>query len=533
MATGTTNQSLDTRFVYQIGQDYFWIEVWLYNFLDNYPPIQIPFFFINQIAIEETLNDWNVKGYIVLENDYEILERGAPAYVGKSSNTGNTGAYKAPYLFRTDGRNRISIKIFPYKNQQNDVSETLPLSEWQMNFNFIIYDVQDLSLNEPGKKLRAYYFKDEKHQILQERNIEWSTSSSAPVGAKDEDRTMFGAQAIKSIISTASKINGKPLKVGYTSKGSISKPDIDLDVFNDKAWAPDPTDPGAKIFYTSPGTSCVLQDLNYLINQTKSSDNSPVLLQYARNEYDQGWKLIPLSMFFKLSQKNQVERLVINDGVDSTNFPPSIPRADTSVTSAIRNFTSGTASMILNYHYSPMVATDDNLLCNSPLFNYDFKNGKYNAYFEKNSVTNLLNSASKMVQNGLFNFSQANQNGQIQLNINPTKASGIMTKNYFLPQQFFLKDYPLMNMLKDLVFLAGAVYFQVPGLTIRSPGKFVYIDKLGAGDKNGFDDRFLGQWMITKVTHFFTKGSYINDVVATKIDSYSKLFPDPKNDKSY
>lgn len=532
MATNTAKQA-DSRFVYQIGQDYFWIELWLYNFLSHYPPVQIPFFFVNQLVIEEILADWNVTGYLVLENDYEMLERGAPAYVSDKGISNGSDGYRAPFLFRTDGRNRLSVKIYPYKASEDDVADVLPASHWQMSYDFIIYDIQDISVNEPGKKLRAYYFKDERHQIFQERNIEWSTAKNAAPGSKDSDRTMFGNDAIKDLIHTAAAQNGSRLKIGYSSKSTIDKPDIPLDNFNSNAWASNPSDPDAKLFYTSPGHHNILQDLDYLLSHTKSSDNSPVLLEFGRSEYDKQWGLIPLSVYFKNSQKNQVEKLIINDGVDPSNAPPAIPRADSTNTSAIHNFTSGTASIITNYHYSPMVTTDDNLLCNSPLFNYNFAKDTYNVFFEKNKVTNVLSSVSKMVQNGLFNFSSKNKNGQLVMNVNKTKQTGLMNKNYFSPQSFFLKDFPLMNMIKDLVFLSGSLYFQTLGLTIRTPGKFVFVDRLASGDLNGFDDKFLGQWLMIKVTHIFTKAQYMNDVVATKIDAYNKIFPDIKKDTSY
>jgi hypothetical protein len=532
MATIPSSQNNDSRFVVQIGQDHFWIEVWMYNFLSNYPPIQIPFFFINQLVIEETLADWNIKGFIVLENDYEILERGSPNYVGDSSSVKDSPTYKAPYLFRTDGRNKLNIRIHPYRASKDDISDILPMSHWEMNYDLVVYDVQDLSVKEAGKKKRAFYFKDERHQIFSERNIEWSTSMRSPIGSKDADRTMFGNDAVKDVINTAGTLTGTPVKVGFTSKGSIDKPDLLINNIDNNLWAASPNDPNAKIFYTSPSNHSVLDDLNYLLRQTKAADGSPVILETGRTQDDKNWKLISLAQIFKGSQKNQIERLIINDGVDPTNFPPSLQRADGTKSSAIRNFTSGTASIIKDYQYSPMVSTDDSLICNSPLFNYNFAENKYNVYFEKNTISNVLDSASKMVQNGLFNFS-SNSNGQLQLNVNKTKQLGIMTKNYFTPKNFFLKDYPLMNMLKDFVFLSGSIYFRVNGLTIRTPGKFVYIDKLAAGDKNGFDDRFLGQWLLTKVTHFFSKGGYINDVIATKVDSYSKIFPDSKGDKSY
>jgi hypothetical protein len=527
------NISIPSRFVYQIGQDMFWVEVWMYNFLSNYPPIQIPFFFINQLVIQETLIDWNVRGYLILENDYETFERGAGSYVSSSNGTNNSTQIKAPFLFRTDGRNKISVKIYPYTETENNIGDNLDPAWWQMCFDFVIYDIQDTPGQDPTKKLKTLYFKDERHQVFSERNIEWSTSINAKIGAKDSERTMYGNDALQSLINQACIIGGdskKTLNIGYDKDASIDKPNIPLNVFDTKQWAAAPGDPSSKIFYTSPAHHNVLNDIEYLLTNSKASDGSPVILEFGRWEGDKSWKLIPLSFYFKNSQQNQIERLLIDDGMDFTNSPPAIPRAEFTTSSAIHNFTSGIASTISNYHYVPMVPMDDQLICNSPLFNYDFSKSLYNIYFNKNKISEVLNSTAKMAQNGLFNFKQ-NQSNQILLNVNKTKSSGLMTRNFYTPQSFFLQDYPQLKMIKDLVFLGGGIYFQVPGLTFRTPGKFIFIDRMAAGDKNAFDDKFLGQWMLTKVTHSFTKNGYINDVMATKIDAFSKIYPD--QDTSY
>jgi hypothetical protein len=64
----------------------------------------------------------------------------------------------------------------------------------------------------------------------------------------------------------------------------------------------------------------------------------------------------------------------------------------------------------------------------------------------------------------------------------------------------------------------------VNGLTIRTPGQFIFIDSASSGPNNPFDDRFLGQWLILKVVHLFTKDSYITEVLATKVDTFSKIW---------
>jgi len=81
-----------------------------------------------------------------------------------------------------------------------------------------------------------------------------------------------------------------------------------------------------------------------------------------------------------------------------------------------------------------------------------------------------------------------------------------------------------MQMLFDSIFLNQSISFQCLGLTLRTPGKFIFIDRLGAGEKNAFDDRFLGQWLITHVSHLFTQETYVTEVVGNKIDSFSPIF---------
>jgi hypothetical protein len=179
-----------------------------------------------------------------------------------------------------------------------------------------------------------------------------------------------------------------------------------------------------------------------------------------------------------------------------------------------------------------MVALDDERLINAPLFNFNHSTGEYNIHFKNNTITDVLANTKKTAAQGLYNFTASPQKSeQILLNINKTKSSGIATRNVFVPQNFYPKNLTGMNMFKDLIFLGESVYFQVAGLTFRTPGKIIYIDRPSASEKNPFDDRFLGQWIITRITHFFTKTGYINDVVASKIDAFSAIYG--KTDNAY
>jgi hypothetical protein len=131
---------------------------------------------------------------------------------------------------------------------------------------------------------------------------------------------------------------------------------------------------------------------------------------------------------------------------------------------------------------------------------------------------------------GLYNFQSSN--GQILLNLNKTKSSGQMTVHkHALNGPYSCQQSPLNQMILDAIFLNQSVSFQAPGLTLRAPGKFIFIDRVASGDKNAFDDRFLGQWMMTNVTHEFSQSNYVTEVIANKIDSFSSILPE--NEQKY
>jgi len=525
------------RFINQIGADYFWVEVWMYNMLPNYQPWPVPCMFIDQLSIEETLYDWSTEGYIVIENWGEAIERGASAFSSAAGSDGKKSLdIKAPYVMRSDGRNLISIKIYPYTQEEPTSNQVEKLDPWSMSFDFVIYDIQDIT-DDPAKKMRAYYFKDVKKQVLEERRVEWSTGMDSSQGGTDFEKAMTGPAALKSLLEAAGKMGSESaqLCVTYDEQGSIDKPNIPLSKIDTNNWDTGAPKNESAIYYTSPGNTNVIDDMQYIVNNSKSADNCPLILDYGRTIKTKAWQFVSLSSFIKDSEKNQIEKLLLEEGGNS-NSPPHIERSyfTTGSDNPLKNFTSPLASIIKNYQHSPMIALDEHRMVNAPVFNYDHSTGTYNIHFKDNTLKEVLEKTKKVAAMGLYNFKDSPDKSQdkILMNINKTKASGAATRNVFLPQRFYLKDHTGLNMLKDLIFLGESIAFQVPGLTFRAPGKIIYIDRPSAGgDQNPFDDRFLGQWIITKITHFFTKGGYINDIVASKIDAFSAIYG--KTDNAY
>jgi hypothetical protein len=518
--TNSTNSvnNIDPRFIVQIRDQKFYVEVWIYNQNSKFKPIGIPFKFIEQLVLEESLENWYSNGYLILANDFEVFERGS------------YDSFPSPYFFRSDGRNKISLKIYPIID--NPKVNPLTPEYWNMNYDFVIYDIEDLPTGSSQSKLRKFYFHDERYQIFLERNIEWSTSKNdyqlCPDNSSDDVKSLNVSLAIKSIISTAASNDSNPsspvIKIGNTDGPSkLDDPNIPLNLFDEENW--DKGFAGDKVLYTAPANSCVLDDINYVYKYAKSQDGSSLFLRFDR--YTRKWSLVSLKDTLNKAEKNQIERLIIQDNLNIANQKPYIPRApydqNGGDSSDIKNFQSNIASRITDYRLAPMVAFDEINLTNTPIHNFNFSKGSFEVHHKSNTSKYLLDSIKTIANDSLYSFKQ--KSGQLLYQINQTKKTGLNTKNTFIPRSVFPKDSAYLRMSKDFLFLSQAIHFTVPGLTFRTPGKFVFIDKdYSNGEQNVFDDRFLGQWILTKVIHNFTKTMYTNEIIANKIDIFNKWF---------
>jgi hypothetical protein len=263
-------------------------EVWLYNQIDGQEPFQVPFIFIESVTIEESILDWNVKGSITFNNEFEQFDKALPE------------TKKPPMIFRTDGRNRVNIKICPvvdlegefafsgYSSSRVSTEDAEFRKKWEMNYDFVIYDVEDLEVPNSRDKKRKYYLYDERYQIFSERNIEWSTAvegriaqyegSGASAGASGKEQCCRANYALRSLIKTGG-INpdtNDQIKVGG---GTIDKPEYPIDIYP-ASWE-DGTDDN-DIFYTSPAYASVMDDIRYVLKYCGTKEKGPAFLGLTR-----------------------------------------------------------------------------------------------------------------------------------------------------------------------------------------------------------------------------------------------------------
>jgi hypothetical protein len=518
--------------VQQIGQQEYYFEVVMYNDIPGEKPFYVPFLMIDSLEINESLHTWITKGQITLNTQFESISRGNPNKANSGVDKSNiTEIIKAPYIERTDGRNRVNIKIYP--NKDDKFSEK-PRKNWEINYDFIVTDIIDIDVDNVQNKKRMYKLIDERYQILLEKNLEWSTAIIAsnkigntkkPYQLKDSEASLIPNDVLKEFLTIAGKDAkiSEQIKIGFNDEGSIDNPNITFNKIIDEKWEAGKSD--NKMLYYSPANTNALEDMFYILARCTDKEGYPVILDYGRSVEDKGWHLNPLSKYFEKSIDISVEKIELEIGTDAKS--PPVPRGPENESTNIQNFYSAIASKIPKYRFSPMVSLDDNRITNSPLHYFNHATGEFVIKFAKNTAKRVIDTLKYFAEKGLYSHkNNSNQSPHILLNLNKTKQIGEMLRNEFSSSgQYIPETAPLNQMILDAIFLNQIISFQTIGLTIRTPGVFINIYRSDANEPNPFDDRFLGQWLVIKTNHMFTQKDYKTEIIAVKIDSFSKIFP--------
>lgn len=518
--------------VTQIGNQFYYIEVCFYNGVyEN--PVFLPFNIIEELMIKQNLSQWWTTGHIILNNDYQFLEKGAD--IKKPS--GEWSSINGYICDRPDGRNKFSIRLYPTNISDSQANDFVKrnIDDFEICHDFVVYDVQDVPTQNAEKKYKKYYLWDERYQLFLERNLEWSTALAAKKLFKiesftrDIDRKLNPNLALLSLINDASFYpDGSPIKVGFSGNGKINDPEYFISDIKDEEWDVGVEDEKNRIFYSCLAGTNVIDAINDIYPYCQSSDGFPVILSLGKSTSDKRFKLKSLKAIFDESYKNQKERLIFFDtkdaDVSNKTWAAKGPEfgVNQNQESELLNFTSGIASKVTSYQFVPMSPVDDLNFATSPLSYFNPETSEFNINFSKNTIENFYTKAKEMASN-LFNLKK-DKRGDVLLKINKMKEDTGIIKHKFSALETVPENLPMVQMLKDFIFLNQSLVFSTYGLTIRNPGNFFTLESIHSSDKpNDFWDKFLGQWMIVDVEHKFTKHLYSTVVTANKIDVASKI----------
>jgi len=496
-----TNNTFASNIV-QIQDNNYYFKATLFN--GDGDSVNIKFSSIEELKIVDDLKNIAHYGHILFENKLDVIE--SFEFLSNHNDGSKSRSFK-PFVFRGDGRDFLSIDIYPQIKKDDIINQETSFAmqkNFGLSFIFSVYDYEDILTQNRETKFKKLYFWDYSYQILSERDSYFSTGKLSP-GNSDTQRSVYTGDAIRNLLT------------------SVFRDDINTKIqFDDTRW-----DTGIeKIFYSSPTSFKALDDLNYLVDlhtSNKNNDFSPCIL---RKERTGKWTLFPIVNYFKsayykggnvlsdLGGGYFIENLVLgrlNTGDDRNDSPIRRPSVGLGTT----NFPD--YSIIEDFHLSNMSATDlQKELASHYVHNYDTKNKIFSVDSNRNNINDMLKVYNKFYVSTMKGRTGKSPSSNLPLNALRSEQRNI--KNVYSPQtnENIRLNKGRNKMLMASLFLNTTISFKIRGSTRRQSGRFLSIDRSDSILDNKFDNKMCGIYMILSTEHLFIKGSYFNTLRCSK-----------------
>ena len=493
-----------------IGDTSYDFNVQLYN--SNFQNIGIKHASIVELVITDDLSSFYSSGYMVFHNVMDALEsaqsistdvRGMP----EQATTG--------FQFRGDGRDFLVVNIAPaIEGTDHDTKIRTTgeeRSKFELNYVFAINNTEDLiSDTDKSLKLKKIFFNDYSYQVMNEKTGYFNTAkiakNSLPTDQQNkrlisnEDRSITTGQAIKELITQT-----------FTED------------FNTPPTFAEDWDVGSsKIFYSSPGTNRVIDDLYYLLDYHVSLEENGFCPSILKKDRDNSWTLTPIKKFYENAYSQNLGTggsaltenfIIVRPNAGDTPLPTGPSRAAFSVNAI--NLTD--ASYADNFEQSDMQASAQTFgMVSHAVHNYNPATKTFSIDVEDNNIDNSLTK---------FKRDYVQNNKGVQGNSPTTGApTNLMTKqnlnlvNVFNPNpdQQARVNSGQNKILLNGIFNNNTVAFRTVGNTSRQTGTFVTFDRKSFSNNNPYDNKLMGTFLTVKVDHVFIRGEYFNNMVCTK-----------------
>lgn len=483
-----------------IGQQLWTYNMVLFNHKQRYV---VPARAIKVLCIEDDLLSWPLRGYVIVENRLESFERSED--------------YNSFYYLRSDARDEILLEVYPVVTKG-----TLPDRIWKIDFEGIVYDVEDLQHPDMTVKAKKLYFWDKKFQNLLEKNIQWSTATgkrytsytgnpSCPLPiahASDMERSMYTGEAIASILAAA----------GYEQY-------IDFSKWN---WGK------SKIQFAAKANWTVWECVQYILQQQISNDgkNDICLLQWDRG--DKKWNLNPVWRLFEAAGSSvpgelQVEHMFFEDAIAMSTPSVAPPKAPISNEVSYENdIKASDYNKIANYRFSQTSGLDNaKAFLTRPIYSHWHKNKQFDVDVEENEISTVReqyfqrNYVDYVLSRGNYPMMVMNKTKENQKSIDP-QFSPISTMDPSNDRHVRSLD-GRGKILYAGLFLNQSLVIRMNGSTHRLSGTFIGVDRLGTSSDTIYDYQLCGQYLVSNVKHILQQQKYVNDITMVKVHAYDKM----------
>ena len=476
---------------------------------------------ITELKLVDSLTEWFHYGYVDISNPDDMMERAS-----LSRDADWTEKQSNPYSFRSDSRDLLYFFMEPYLGTDGAVTPVLENEVYTIKMLFTIYKTDDL--NDQYKKSRGkaqrLYFHDYRYQSLIEKNLYYSTAkhnqpslniSSAPKTKSRKPITQHGN-------ANRSKLTGEIIQDIFRSTFGRS----DLVKCFEFRWSFG----AAEMMYTSPSNYRALDDLNYILSRHTDFSGDPCLLKL--NRYSNMWSLAPLTQYFLNSTTDEMTPGPIQSENFTLSFGGSVEESG-KIPSSRKSFPAGVSNPMVNYHledisiiedftFVEMDGTDCQLELDSTVVTrYSDKDKQYSLDLTANNIGDIRDHFANLYAGPMLS---TNGIGAHPAWLDDTSRTGYFNFSVvdsWSPDEAASMSVSHSKKLLASVMLGNSIYFNVRGMTARRSGVFMTMDREYEYTDNVYDNKVLGQYLITRVEHIITSGEYTNHIIGVKPTLFS------------
>ena len=404
---------------------------------------------------------------------------------------------------------------------------------WDFTYAFNIFETVERDF--PGtidKKSKQLLLRDVKESILCNTNVQWSVAemlkeldlTKAEIGqVSDTRRSVYTGLAIKNIIKKTFE------KRKYLNKKIENKFIDDWDRG------------GSKIFHSNLQNQSAMDCIETCLDSTVSDkDSDNCLLKYERVDGKTTgiWSLRSITNYFDKAFKTGAKKLPGDFHIDimptSTNDGEQKSLQFGIIAGGSRkpfNLKMDLAEFkgMKNFSYDATASCDSMCqIVSHALHNYDSSRGTWTVNLEDHHIDQIIKDGKNLM--GKKMKTKKNK-PNISIPIDDFKKTNQVIKNIYssaLDEKAQLAD-GRNKVLKQALFLAPSIKFELAGLTYRRSGRFMTIVCTQGMPDTTFNDVFQGEWFITQVQHQFNGSNYRNAIQAVKVYGYNPIFEEKKS----
>ena len=463
---------------------------------------------IRELYLDDNINNYYHQGYIIVDNDYDLLERSSAVEVTNKGIFAETPERrKEGYLFRGDARDFLKISISPRQIPQSSVKITEKDKElFALDFTFAIYNIEEIQGEDASKKYKKLYFWDVYHQLMLEKNVHFATADlvKTSTNATDSQRSIKTGKAIFELLKTTfPKSENFDIQFGKFEEGETS------------------------IFFSAPVDFKAEDSLNYLMVRhvsTKANNFDKSILRIER--YPKRWSLVSMKEYFDeayVPGKDDAGGKLFLEKFILGGYKSSDRKIADAVISRSPKYVPffGESNIIDNFTFIPTPGEITQQHVNTTLVHtYSYRQKSFFIDTAKNSFEDIQKVYK---ENYVENMKGHNNVPVSNLLGNEYRFNNMNVRNVYSTSEED-KDQRLgvgrSQILRNAVMLNNSISFKVPGATYRQAGRFMSIDRSDSIPDERFDDKLLGIYFIVDVKHIFTESDYVNEVTAVKTYNY-------------